>query len=140
MNTVGSLLTAYHTALNGNVPGMNIYKLNIPESEEGNYVWLYPEGGQDDNTKSSKVENIVIRVEIVTYFNNVADQSLCEAADEIIKNIIVPTPGIYGLIMPAGLQIMNVTRENYIYHIEPTGTGIIYRKTIRYIHRMIQTS
>lgn len=141
MNTVGLLLTAYYNALNGNTNGLSLYKLTVPETETGNYVWLYPEGGSDNNTKSSKNEDVVIKVDIITRFINDADQSICEDADAAINLALIPTAGTNGLTEPEGLQFLLLQRENYSYLIEATaGGGIIYRKVSRYIQRVHQTS
>jgi len=138
MNVVGLLHTAYYNLLNGNVPGINIYKLSVPESEKGNHAWIYPEGGSEDNTKSSKNDLVIMRVDIITRFQNEADQSICEAADTIINELIIPTPGGNGLTAPAGLQFLNLTRENYNYIIEQSNGVVIYRKISRYVTRVHQ--
>ena len=140
MNTVGLLLTAYYNAILNHTSGLNLYKLTVPETETGNYVWIYPEGGVDDNNKSSKNENVIIRVDIVTKFVNDTDQSICEDCDTEINLALLPTPAGHGLTDPSGLQFLNLRRENYTYQIEPTqGGGIIYRKISRYIQRVHQT-
>lgn len=138
MNVVGLLHTAYYNLLNGNVPGINVYKLSIPQTETGNFVWIYPEGGAEDNTKSSKNDNVIMRIDIVTRFQNEADQSICENADTVINELIIPTAGVNGLVAPSGLQVLNVTRESYNYIIEQVAGGVAYRKISRYIQRVHQ--
>lgn len=141
MNTVGLLLTAYYNAILTHTGGLSLYKLTVPETEQGNYVWIYPEGGSDNNTKSSKNEDIIIKVDIITRFVNDADQSICEGADAAINLALIPTAGNNGLTEPTGLQFLNLRRENYTYLIEATqGGGIIYRKVSRYIQRVHQTA
>lgn len=141
MNTVGLLLTAYFNALTGNTNGLSLYKLTVPETETGDYVFIYPEGGQDNNTKQSKNEDVIIKVDIVTRSVNDAAQGVCEAADTAINLALLPTPAGHGLTEPTGLQFLLLRRENYSYLIEATaGGGIIYRKVSRYIQRVHQTS
>lgn len=140
MNTVGLLLTAYYNALTGNTNGLSLYKLTVPETETGDYVFIYPEGGSDNNTKSSKNEDVIIKVDIVTRSVNDAAQGICEAADAAINTALLPTAGNNGLTEPTGLQFLNLRRENYTYLIEATqGGGIVYRKVSRYVQRVHQT-
>lgn len=140
MNTVGNLLTAYFNLLNNQVPGFTVHKITVPENVNTNYIWLYPEGGADDINKRSKNETIIIRLDIVTLFQNDIDQTNCENADTIAYDLIVPSAGtVTGLTPPAGLQFLNVTRENYSYLIERQGSGAVYRKISRYSQRVHQT-
>ena len=137
MNVVGEVLTAYYSLINGQT-ALGTYKLTVPIDVTTNYVWLYPESGVEINTKSSKNDRLVIRVDIVTFFENDADQTACETADTIINELIIPTPGENGLTAPSGLQFLNVERENYQYLIERSGTGVVYRKISRYTQRVHQ--
>lgn len=138
MNTVGLTLTAYYNLINGQTAPLDAYKLTVPAGVT-NYIWIYPESGSENNTKSSKSDDIIICVQIITTFENDADQTICETADTIINELIIPQAGTTGLISPAGLQILNVKRENYQYLIEGSGTNVIYRKNSRYSQRVHQT-
>lgn len=139
MNTVGNLLTAYFNLLNGQTGTLTVHKLTVPENIKDNYVWIYPEGGNENNTKTSKNDIIIIRIDVITSFQNDADQTLVEDIDTIINELIIPTPGNTGLTPPAGLQYIDVTRENYQYLIERDGAGVVYRKISRYSQRVHQT-
>lgn len=131
-------MDSYYDCLDGNVSGFNVHKIAAPLNETGNYILIYPEGGVSDDNKSKKNEFIIIRVDIVTRFQNVADQSICETADGIIDGLIIPTGGHNGLGAQTGLQFLGVKRENFSYIIEQETSNILYRKVSRYINRVHQ--
>lgn len=133
------LLNAYYTALVSSVTGFTVYKLTIPETEKGNFVLLSIESGADVDNKSKRVEDIVIRVDIVTNYRNDAAQATLEEADAIIKGIICPVASGNGLT-GTGIEIRNVRRENYVYTVEGGTTDLIYRKVSRYSQRVIEVS
>lgn len=134
MNTVGTLVTAYYDLIEG---VGDVFKLTVPLGHNGDYILIYPEGGVDQNTKTSKNEIVIIRVDIVTKGQNEASQVACEALDTSIYDLVMPVASGNGL-SASGLSINNVTRENYQYFIEATAEGIIYKKTSRYSQRVHQ--
>jgi hypothetical protein len=135
MNTVGTLIQSYYGLIQG--CGKDVFTLTAPLNHNGDYVLIYPEGGVDQNTKTSKNETVIVRVEIVTRGQNEANQDECESTDTTIYDLIMPSASGNGL-SASGLSINNVFRENYQYFIEQTTEGIIYKKTSRYSQRVHQ--
>lgn len=135
MNTVGSLVTGYYELLK-NISGFEAFKITVPIPEPDKYLLIYPESGGDDNNKSKKVENVVIRVDIVAKYNNDIDQTAVEDADNSVRDLVAGVTG--NSLDISGLQVMNVKREDYTYLIENDGTNYYYRKVTRYTNRVIQ--
>lgn len=138
MNVVGNLLDKWAVLLSGNV-GVNVYKLDVPASEEGNYVWIYPEGGQEQSNKRSKNYSVVIVVQVVTVFELNVSQTAAETISNLIDELILPNPFSQQLTI-SGLQVLNIHKENFDHITESVGTKKYYRIVARYRHRVHQTS
>jgi hypothetical protein len=140
INTTGLLMNAWYSLLHGNVTGFTVYKDDVSEAEEGNYVVLRAEGGSEDNNKRSFADDTVVVVDIVSKHQQNIDRSVVEAADSIIGNLILPTAQTNGLTAQGGMQILNVRRENFAYLIEEDESNKYYRKVSRYAHKVYQTA
>lgn len=135
---VGKILNAYYNAINGAV-SCGVYKITVPESETGNYIWIYPEGGKDEDTKTTRAETVIIKIEIVTFFKNDVDHFILDSIESDMMSTIWGSPPTICLLIPplGGVEIRNVTREDYTYSIDKTENGVIYRKTIRFSNRVV---
>lgn len=138
MNT-GLVLQAWYNMLNG-VLSVPVYKYDIPEAVETNYVLLRVESGTGQSNKRSNVDDVVIITDVVTRFQNNADSSVCEGIDAAIFALALPTPQGGGLVNPSGMQILNVKRENFDYIEESDQDIIFFRKISRYAHRIQSTT
>lgn len=138
INTTGLLMNAWYSLLSGQ--SFTVYKEDVPETEEGNYVLLRAEGGSEDNNKRSFADDTVIVVDIVSVHQNNVDRSVVEAIDNTIGNLILPTSRTNGLTVQSGMQILNVRRENFTYLTEEDETKKYYRKVSRYAHKVYQTA
>lgn len=135
---INELLNAWYDKLNGNI-SVPVYRINVPETEKGNYVIIRPEGGTGANDKRSLNDTVIIIVDVVTFFINDIDGSVCDAIDKQIYDLILPTPQGHQLTEASGMQILNVNRDNYNY-LTQSGTKQIYRKISRWSHYIHNTN
>jgi hypothetical protein len=136
INTTGLLMNAWYQLLSGVV---SVYKEDVPENVEGNYVLLRAEGGTSMNNKRSFADETVIVVDIVTQVQTMIDRSEVETIDNTINGLILPTMQ-NGLTAQSGMQIHNVKRETFAYITETDGEKKYYRKVSRYTHTVYQTA
>jgi hypothetical protein len=137
INTTGLLMNAWYQLLNNG--GLSVYKEDVPENVEGNYVLLRAEGGTSQNNKRSFADETVIVVDIVTQFQSMIDRSEVETIDNTINGLILPTMQ-NGLTAQSGMQILNVNRETFTYLTETDNEKKYYRKVSRYVHTIYQTA
>jgi hypothetical protein len=137
INTTGLLMNAWYQLLNN--AGLSVYKEDVPENVEGNYVLLRAEGGTSMNNKRSFADETVIVVDIVTQFQSAIDRSEVETIDNTINGLILPTMQ-NGLTAQSGMQILNVNRETFTYLTETDNEKKYYRKVSRYVHTIYQTA
>lgn len=138
MNAHGAVLQAYYDKLNGNVSGFNVYKVDVPETEEGNYIVVRPESGTGQNNKRSINDNLIIITDIVTVFENNINSDVVDDADAIVYDLIVPTASSNGLAAQAGIDIW-AERESFDYLPDADGTKNYFRKISRYKNRVHNT-
>jgi hypothetical protein len=137
INTTGLLMNAWYQLLNNG--GLSVYKEDVPENVDGNYVLLRAEGGTSQNNKRSFADETVIVVDIVTQFQSMIDRSEVETIDNTINGLILPTMQ-NGLTAQSGMQILNVNRETFTYLTETDNEKKYYRKVSRYVHTIYQTA
>jgi hypothetical protein len=137
INTTGLLMNAWYQLLNNG--GLSVYKEDVPENVEGNYVLIRAEGGTSMNNKRSFADETVIVVDIVTQFQTMIDRSEVETIDNTINGLILPTMQ-NGLTAQSGMQILNVNRETFTYLTETDNEKKYYRKVSRYVHTIYQTA
>jgi hypothetical protein len=130
----GLLLTAWHDLLSG----LNVHKIDVPEDETENYVWIYIESGSSSNLKTVKVDEVIVVCQIVTFHQNNIDQTACEALDAQVENLVLPLAWAQSLSV-SGMQVLNVERESFDYVQEEDSNGKIYRKVSRYKHTINQS-
>lgn len=126
-----NILQAYYDALNGEI-SVDVYKVNAPMNESGNYVVIYVEGGTDASNKKYKAENTVVVVDVVTKFHNSIDPDVADDIDEEIEQILLPTQG--ARLLASNIQNLNLKRESYNYLTESDGKT--YRKVSRWTQRI----
>lgn len=136
INTAGSLLTAWYDLLKTSV-GVSVYKENAPADEQENYVVLRVEGGVATNNKRSFADEVIVIVDIVTFFQNDVDRSVAEGIDNLICGLVLPTHQ-NGLTNPTNIQIVNVKRDGFEY-LQETAERKIFRKISRWYHLVYQT-
>lgn len=125
------LMDAWFVLLKNN--SINVYKEDVPETENGNYVVIRAESETQQNNKKSFVDNAVVIVDIVTIFENNRDSSVANGIDNTIFNLVTPNP-FKGALSATGIQILNVVRETSTYLQEEDAQRKIYRKISRYNH------
>lgn len=127
----------WHLLLSG-VISVPVYKEDVPEDEDGNYLLLRAEGGASQNNKRSFADQTVIITDIVTVFENNIDRSVVEAIDGEVNALVLPTRNT-GLANPSNTQLHNVNRETFEY-ITEQDVKKYYRKVSRYIITVYQTN
>jgi hypothetical protein len=96
------------------------------------------ESESEDDTKQSFRSDVVLVTDIVTFHEIAVDRSRASAIDSEIKNLVKPLPGSLGLGQQSGMQIQNVKASTAGF-VEEFGLGKkIYRKIVRYTHRINQ--
>ena len=138
MNTVGKLVDAWYSLLNG--ISVSVFRVDVPEDHIGNYVIIRPESGTGVNDKRSFNDNVIIITDVVTIFENNANQRIAEAIDVEIFDRVLSSPSLNGFTDPSGMQILNVNRESFTYLQERDQVNTYYRKVSRYNHRIHQTT
>jgi hypothetical protein len=130
----GLILNSWYNALKDVV---NVYLIDVPETEESDYVLLYLESGSGLNLKGTKVDEVYVVCQVVTFHVNNIDQTSCEAIDAIVENAVLPT-AFAQVITASGVQVLNIERESFDYVVEEDQSRKIYRKVSRYKHRVHQ--
>lgn len=138
MNTVSKLLDSWMLLLDGNL-SVNVYRIDVPEQETDNYVVVRPEGGTGENNKRSFNDDVVIITDVVTFFENNANETVADDIDAEIFDLVLTTPQGGALAAQSGMQILNVERTDFTY-LQENDVKNIYRKVSRYSHRIHQTA
>jgi hypothetical protein len=126
-------------ALIGNSLSVNVYKEgSVPEDDTENYVELRMESEFADDTKQSFRSDVVLITDIVTFHNVAIDRSIVSAIDNEIKGLVKPQPQMIGLGQQSGMQIQNVYSSTAGFMEEFSNGKKIYRKIVRYTHRINQ--
>lgn len=137
MNAHGLLMDAWITALG--TLSVDVFRIDVPETQTGNYVIVRPEGGTGVNNKRSINDTVVIITDVVTEFENNATQATADAIDAEIFDKIIPNPQGVALT-GAGIEVLNIERENFEYLQTADNVKTYYRKVSRYSHRLHQTT
>lgn len=137
INIMDRLVTAWSDLLDG-VISVPVYKEDVPESEEGNYVLLRAESEANVSNKHVFGTQAVVITDIVTVFNLNVKRNIAEDIDGEIKALIRSTPGSNGLTV-SGIQVVNVIPETSRFLTEEDGSKKYYRKIVRYNHLIIET-
>ena len=136
-NVTGLLLNAWYELLSGNI-SVPVYRTDAPPTEEGNFVLLRVESDTDNSNNQKFVTNPVIITEVITKFSVRIDDGLAIEIDNEIGELVKPTSATNALPVQAGIQIVDVRRENATYLPEDDGTFRYNRIITRNIHRVLQ--
>lgn len=147
MNMTGALMDAYYNLLTANNPAgyptaisVPVYKYDVPEDEDGDYVLIYPETTTGQNNKHCINDDVVIVTDVVTVFENNANGDTAEVIDSEIFDRLLPTARSTYLINPSGMQILNLERDSSNVFNEADGKKVYHRKVSRYKQRINQTA
>src|SRR5688572_32824835 len=132
------LMNSWQELLDGVISVPVFIEGSVPEEYNGNYVELRVESETEDDTKHSFRSDLVIITDIVTRFHVSPNRSVASAIDSEIKNLVRPSPGINGLLKPAGVQILHVIASDAAFFPEYSTGVIYYRKIVRYTHKIVQ--
>ena len=138
MNAHGAILDSFISLLSG--ISVNVYKLDVPEDESGNYVQVRLESGTGMNNKRQIADEVIVITDITTIFENNVDGSLCEGIDTEIFDRVLPTSTGHGLRTTAAMKIISVYRQSFTYIEENDGTKNYYRKVSRYSIKLFKTT
>lgn len=127
-------MDAWFDLLDGNI-SVPVHKIDVPMGASEPYVWIYPESGTGADNKRSKVDEVVVVVQVVTRFNAAINQEPVEEIDEAVEALVRPSSTSTGLSV-SGYQVHQVSRDGFNYITEEDGTDKIYSKVSRYIHRI----
>jgi len=143
MNTMEKLRNAWYALLNGgiiyNSVAVDVYKEDVPETEDGHYVLIRAESEIDTSNKQNFRSDSVVIVDIVTSFENNVNSSVVESIDGQIQALIFNGPPLNRLSVQSGMQIINVKAETTSYLPQEDGSKKFYRKVSRYRHTIFQT-
>lgn len=137
-NPIEELTTEWYNLIN-EVSGIpSVYKETVNSDEEGNYVIIRAEGQNTTKNHSAFFSNVVIILEIVTKFNISIDTSVVNTIDNIITELVFPTPNSFGIPDLTNHQITDINLESSTYVSEDDGSNKYYTKISRYNHSLNQ--
>lgn len=136
-----AMLTAYYSALNGNLSGVNIYDSYVPDDEENlnqdfKYVLLSTTTSLSDNDKTQQGWDFTLLIDVVTGFRNNARRKELDAICEDIMPLIYPASGSY--LSPTGFKVITTEIIGNEDLIEETDNFIAFRRLIRVRHLIRQ--
>lgn len=131
------VMKAWHTLLNGQI-GVNVYMIDAPPDESGNYVLLRVESNSDSTNNARHVSNVVIITEVITKHQGRIDASVAPGIDDLIAQKLFQSVGKHSLPSQSGIQITDVRRQNATYLNEDDGTNRYHRLITRNVHRVAQ--
>lgn len=135
MNNVSKQIRqAYYDVLNGEI-SVEVYKEDVPESENSHHVILRVESETDNSHKSGWVTKPIVITEVVLIGQNSIDPDEADDIDDEIRNILLPTIGARSLEVE-GIQITNIKPESSTTINEDDGTKRYYRKITRWTQRV----
>lgn len=137
-NPIEELTTEWYDLINGVSGILSVYKETVSSLEEDNYVIIRAEGQNTTKNHSGFFSNVVIIVEIVTKFNVSVDTSIVNTIDNIITELVFPTPNTFGIPDLTNHQIIDISLESSNYVSEDDGSNKYYTKISRYNHSLNQ--
>ena len=143
--TMADLMGSWYTllttpAIQYNAVNVNVYKGDVPTTENNHYIVIRAESEEYRGNKRSFANSSVVVVEIVTIFQNVIDRSVVDSIDNTVLTRILTTPAQNNLAPKSGMQFLNVTPETTAYAEETDGIQVYHRKMIRYRQLVYQTA
>jgi len=131
---IQDLTTAWYNLING-VSGIpNAYKESVDTGEAGNYVLIRAEGQTTEKNKGLFQTVAVIIIEIVTVFEIQINRATVDEIDEVITELVFPSPSTHGLGELTNHHISSVKLQSSVYNSEDDGTRKYYSKISRYEH------
>jgi hypothetical protein len=137
MSNVSKLIRqAYYDALNGEI-SVNVYKEDVPQSENGHHVIISLESETDGSNKARFVNNVVIKTEVVGIYSNSVDPDEVDDIDDEIRAILKPS--VTALLQIEGIQLTNIKASDSTFIPEDDGVKRYYRKITRWTQRVSHT-
>lgn len=134
MKNVGkAILQAYYNALDDNI-SVPVYKVDVPQAENGNHVILRLESESDETNKKYFVTMTVITADVVTIGTNSINPDTANDIDNEVRQIIKST--IPATLTAAGFQVSFIKPDNGNYLEEDDGAKRYYRKVTRFTNRI----
>ena len=139
------LVNSWYDLLNGNLTydsrQVKVSGVDAANDNSFHHVEIRPESEAFDFNKRSFVTNAVIVLDIVTVHSVAVNKSIVNNIYNQVMQLVFPArPGGHALPALTGLQISTITPQGGSYLEEDDGTKKYYRKVIRFIHRINQTS
>lgn len=132
-NSIYQLKTQWFTALNG-VITVPVYKDSVPLNESRNYVLIYSDGSADAGvTNTGFFKSVVIVIDIVTKFANMANSKFANDIANEIDDIIMISPNSYGITLP-NFNITQITIQSENEINDDDGDEKVFRLIKRYEH------
>lgn len=140
MSYHADILTWVYGLLNTNVgSGVGVYKYDVPEEFNGNYILIRLEGGSQIDNKRSLADEVVLITDVVTRFQNNVDSSVVDTIDQLAYNIIRPSATAQ-TIRVTGAQVIDIKREQFQYLQEEDNANKYLRKVSRYPVKLFLTA
>lgn len=140
INVTNKVLKAWYELLAGNL-SVPVYRVDAPNTEEGNYVLLRVESDSRRDNFHRDFSKPVIITEIVTKFPGAGmiDDSVTGDIDTEISMLLFPgVPNRHNLPAQSGIGIIDVNRANATYLPEDDGAFKYHRLVTRNLHLVEQ--
>jgi hypothetical protein len=131
------LLKAWYEMLSGHI-SVNVYRVGVPETEDGNYVVLRVESETERRNSATFVTNPVVICEIVTRHSTIIDDGVANSINDEILQLLKPGQGTNGLPVQSGIQVVDVSVQSTDI-TEDDGVTKYHRLINRNLHRVVQT-
>lgn len=131
------ILKSWFELLDGEI-SVPVYRTDAPPEEKGNYVLLRLESSTDRRNNNANVTMPVLITEVVTKYDTMINDSDVFLIDSEIGMLLSSDPATHNLPVQAGIQIVDVVRQNETVIPEDDGTHRYNRLITRNIHRVLQ--
>lgn len=142
INVVDDIVSSLFELLKENVivggKTIPVFVVDSPD-EEKDYIIIRPEGETYAGNKSKFADDVIVVIDIVSTFENNIDKSYVNKIDNEVCSILMPSVNST-ISAGAGVQILNLRRENSVYIDEYDGKQKYYRKVSRFRCRALQTT
>jgi len=129
---IQDLTTAFYDLIDGVTGIPTVYKEQVNPNESGNHVIIRAEGSTTTKNHSGFFTSVIIIVEIVTVYNTIINRSDVDEIDNIITELVFPTPNSFGINSTTNHQVHDIALQSTNYLPDYDGNKKYYSKINRY--------
>lgn len=129
---IQDITTAFYNLIEGETGIPNVYKEQVNPDESGSHVIIRAEGSNTVKNHSGFFTSVVIAVEIVTVFDTIINRSDVDEIDNVITELVFPTPNTFGINATTNHQIHDIALQSTNYLQDYDGAKKYYTKVSRY--------